>query len=264
MTRSKLLTFMTLSFILVSIPAKAQVSTASISPNEKYDRRNLVYHHSGENGNILSMFEFVAGYVNKSWICTYDGIGIQREDFFGDSCDRFLHGGQLGIYFNPNFNSNFGLRTGLFFENYVSRSINIRDFCNHFSELDIYIPLQATYDIHIINDFYLKPYAGVGFQWATDGRYYKYSTSSAYIWRRPYRSDISRRQEYGNGWPKRVNFQAECGLGFHFREIGFCFNYSFGFVDQKIENTFDGGETYVTARKSRQDKMQASIVVPLW
>lgn len=212
-----------------------------------------------------SKLQVIMGYVNKSWICTYDGYGTQREDFFGDPNEQFFHGFQVGALYTPAFSWGLGLRTGLTFEFYISHSKWIRDWCTSFNEIDLYIPLHAMYRYTGGKDFGFEIFAGASFQLAMDGRYYKwvgttwaYSWSS-YYWYRPRNVYATERQDYGNGWPQRVNWQADIGINFRYKMMGLGFTYSFGLNDHGIENSFDGGQTFVTATKSRQDKMQATL-----
>jgi len=224
---------------------------------------NVSYSHNHSSYNIWnggydkSDFEVVIGYVNKSWRCTYSTTS-QREDFFGDPDDKYFHGMQMGALYTPSFDWGLGLRTGLFLEVYYSRSKWITDFCDRFSELDLYIPLHASYRIPFTNDIGMNILGGFGFQWAIDGSYDRY-IGTGWSWRRPYYRYESRRHTYGNGWPEKVNWQAEVGLNFRIKMISVGFIYSFGLNEHGIENTFDGGKTYVKSIKSRQDKMQASI-----
>lgn len=244
---SKSLTLSAVFIALAAFPAKGQdVLAESFSLFDGgYEKTN---------------WEIVLGYVNKSWVCTYDS-GTQREDFFGDPEDKFLHGMQIGALYTPSFDWGLGLRTGLFFEAYTSRSKWIKYWCHHFTEADLYIPLQASYRIPFTEDIALNLFGGIGFQWAMDGRYFKQVGTVWSWWRRPIPILTDAKHQYGNGWPEKVNWQAECGLNFRFQMLALSFTYSFGLVDHGIQNTFDEGKTYVTASRSRQDKIQASLSI---
>jgi len=208
-----------------------------------------------------SFWQVVVGYANKSWICTYD-TGTQREDFFGDAKVKYFHGFQFGGYFTPSFVWGLGARTGLVFEAYQSKNECIRSFCDKFTEGNLYIPLQASFRIPIMEQMSLDFFGGMGFQWALQGRY---EVGSGWTVTTGSSSSKSKTQtvgyqEYGNGWPKRVNWQAEYGFIFRYTCIGLSFTYSVGIVDQGISHTFDEGLTYKTAIRSRQDKMQANLI----
>lgn len=244
---------------LVAVMALFLVPVNSFSQNGGY------YSNFNRNSDAprvagMSHWSFVIGYVNKSWICTYPS-GTQREDFFGDTEDKFLHGIQFGGLFNPSFDWGLGLRTGLFLEVYESKSSWIIRWCDRFAELDLYIPLHASYKIPLNQDFSLNLYGGIGFQWALTGRYEidrgSKWTSTGY---RP-RTEIVETQEYGNGWPQKTNWQGELGMTFRYKALEIGFIYSYGLVDHGIQHTFDDGETYITASKSRQDKMQAFVAI---
>jgi len=209
-----------------------------------------------KNGYIKTNWEVRFGYVNKSWICDY-GSGAQREDYFGDTDAKFMHGVQIGALYTPSFNWGLGLRTGLLLEVYESKREWITAWCDKFSEGNLSIPLHASYRIPFNEFTAITFYGGAAFQWVIQGRFENYVYSPT--WRR--RTETVGSPEYGNGWPKRVNWQAETGLNFRYKTIGLNFTYAFGLVDHEIENTFDGGQTFVKAQKSRQDKMQASFIL---
>lgn len=259
MAYSRLLAIATISLVLLSGSAKAQNSagfTTSYEDNSFAVDGTTFWSGGYEKSNL----EIVIGYVNKSWICSYDS-GTQREDFFGDPDDKFLHGFQMGVLYTPSFDWGLGLRTGLFLETYQSRSKWITSFCNHFTEGDMYIPLHGSFRIPFSEQSALSFYGGIGFQWAMAGKYMKQVGTGWSWWRRPIPIVESARQEYGNGWPQQVNWQAECGFNLRFGVVGLSFTYSFGITDHGIQNSFDGGQTYVTANRSRQDKMQAAFSI---
>jgi len=211
-------------------------------------------------GYDKSWLQFVIGYVNKTWYCTYQS-GERQEDFFGETDSKYLHGFQIGALFTPAFDWGLGLRTGLVLESYISKKDWILDFCDHFTEADLYIPLQASFNIPFKESIGLNLFGGMGFQWAFDGRYFKRTGTSWSWYRRPMPVGEVIKQPYGNGWPQRVNWQAECGLCFRYDRFALSFTYSFGVTDHGIQTSFDDGETYETASRSRQDKMQASVMI---
>lgn len=261
MKHSLLLAIAAISLSLISIPAKSQdaVPMHTFGIEDNPTTKNNFNLWTGEYEK--SSLQFVVGYVNKSWRCDYGSIK-QREDFFGDPDDKYLHGMQFGVLYTPSFDWGLGLRTGLCFESYISRSRWITVWCNHFSEADLYIPLHASFRIPIDDQCAINIFGGAGFQWAMSGRYYR-RIGTAWKWwgRHPGFAPIyeSMKHYYGNGWPQKVNWQAECGLNFRFKCIALSFTYSFGIYDHRIQNTFDEGATFVTANKSYQDKMQATI-----
>jgi len=261
MNSLRILATAVLSSVLLSTAATAQDYVGISAPGFESAPTNTNSHTIWNGGYEKTNWEVVIGYVNKSWRCTYES-GTQREDFFGDPNDKFLHGIQMGALFTPSFDWGLGLRTGLLLEGYVSRSKWITAWCNHFSEGDMYIPLHASYRIPFDEEFGLNLFGGIGFQWAMQGRYVQQVGTAwpgGWWWRRPIPICISKRHEYGNGGPQRVNWQAECGFTLRFKVISASFIYSFGIKEHGIENTFDDGQTYVKSIKSRQDKMQACI-----
>lgn len=266
MKKTRLLALAALFLTLLAIPAKAQDNVANTARSIASEPVSLAEISIWNGGFEKTNWAFIIGYVNKSWRCTYPDNIQQREDFFGDPDAKFIHGLQIGAQYTPSFDWGLGLRTGLFFESYVSRSRWITEFCHHFAESDLYIPLHASYRLPLDNDMCFNIFGGMGFQWAMAGRYFKQVGTvwpGGWWWRRPIPVYINQRHEYGNGWPQQVNWQAEVGLNFQFKEFMLSFTYSFGLVDHGIENTFDEGKTYVTSITSRQDKMQASIAFVL-
>lgn len=255
MNSSRVLTFVIIFITLLPIPAGAGDYAAVISSGTD-DKPATTSSSLWNGGYDKTIFEIVVGYVNKSWICTYPS-GTQREDFFGDT-DKFFHGVQIGGLFTPSFDWGLGLRTGLFIEGYTSKNEWIRSWCSYFGELDLYVPLHASFRIPFTDEFGLNLFGGMGFQWAINGKYYK-QTSTYRPWgRRPGYETVAT-QKYGNGWPQKINWQAECGFNLRYRMIAVGFTYSFGLTDHSIQNTFDDGTTYVTASRSHQDKMQVSV-----
>ncbi len=252
----KFLALAALSIAVVPTTAKAQDGSAPVAPDLTSQPAGISLIQSRDDKTIL---EAVVGYVNKSWRCTYPNVS-QREDFFGDPDAKYFHGIQLGALYTPSFDWGLGLRTGLLLESYISYSRWIRDWCDHFSELDLYIPLHASFHVPVSTKCGLDVYGGMGFQWAISGEYRK-RIGTGWSGRRPVPLYQSKRQEYGDGWPQRVNWQAECGLKLYYDRFALNFTYSFGLTEHGIENTFDGGQTFITATKSRQDKMQASFIV---
>lgn len=210
-------------------------------------------------GYEKSDWEIGAGYVNKSWLCTYPSGVTQREDFFGDPTEQYLHGFQFGGLYTPSFSWGLGLRTGLFFEVYISQAQWLRSWCNSFNEVDMYIPLHASYRIPFTSDIALDFFGGMAFQWAMNG-YYSRWTGTSWSWcGRVKRYYDTRSQEYGDGWPDRINWQAEVGAHLRLKVVAISFTYSFGVNNHSIDNSFDGGVTYERAIKAREDKMQVTL-----
>lgn len=261
MNCSKIILSVTLFLVLFSYQSMAQVNVTFNSSNDDYA---YVMTPTKSTSGFSHNFDIVFGYINKSWRCTYQS-GTQREDFFGDPDKKYIHGFQMGALYTPISNkTGLGLRTGLVLENYVSKSKWIIDWCDHFSELDLYVPLHAAYCIPFGSDVALNLYGGIGFQWAIVGSYNKQEGYYQKWGRRPqpYYKEI-KRQEYGNGWPQRVNWQGELGFNLRIKSFSIGFGYSLGLNEHGIQNTFDDGQTYETAIKSRQDKMNVTFAILL-
>lgn len=231
---------------------------------------NRTIHHYDNSANQASInlwsggyennkIELIVGYVNKQWTSKYS-IGTRYENFFGEKNKR-LHGMQFGMLYTPSYDWGLGLRTGAFFEAYfsVSNYVKARGWDN-FTEGDMYIPLHASYRIPFTKNWGITFYGGMGFQWAIAGRYSQVRGYSYDFWtgKRVEYGD-SQAQSYGSGWPRNVNWQAEGGLNLRFNHVVLNFTYSYGLTNHRMENSFDGGNTYEIARESRQDKMTFSV-----
>lgn len=260
MKRPILCALATLAFGLASINASSQAKQSDKTPSFELDLSDVkIEKHNFWKGDFeKTHWEILFGYVNKSWVCDY-GYGVQREDYFGDPDAKFVHGVQMGALYTPSFDWGLGLRTGLLLEVYESKSKWVRQWCDQFSEGNLNIPVHASFRIPFDEFSCMNFYVGPSFQWVIQGRYENYAWSPS--WRRPSGTVTVGTPEYGNGWPKRVNWQADCGVNFRYKVICVNFSYSFGLVDQAIENSFDEGQTFVKALRSRQDKMQATIML---
>ena len=215
-------------------------------------------HHSvnllsgGYDKNNVSL---LVGYVNKQWTSEYEVGGKRSENLFGEKGKR-LHGLQVGVGWTPSFNFGLGMQTGLFYEAYFSTSQYVKNQeWDRFTEHDLYIPAHLTLRIPFTHNCGLTLFGGAGFQWAIYGRYrdwgheyYDYDGNSHYI-------GPEAAQQYGNGWPKHVNWQAEGGFNLRLNLFTFAFTYSYGLTNHHLENT----ELGEYAIKSRQDKMAFSI-----
>jgi len=211
-----------------------------------------------EGGFNKSLWRLEFGYINRSWVCNYPSAK-QREDLFGDG-GKFMHGWNFGALITPSFDWGLGLRTGLFVEAYASKSQRITYYCQNFCEFDLYVPLHALYRIPFKKDVALDIFGGAGFQWAFYGGYNNKKGVEWQPGRRPDPGLVSpEKHVYGNGWPERINWQAELGVNFRYEVIGISFSYGFGLVDHHLKNSFDEGKTYETATSSRQDKMQVTV-----
>lgn len=238
----------------MNTPIERGVQYYDIPPGKpKQARKDL-----REGGYNKPFWEIQWGYINKSWVSDYPSCR-QREDLYGDG-GRYMHGWNIGAVLTPSFDWGLGLRAGLFGETYGASKDRIRDYCSHYAELGLYVPLHATYRIPFKKDISLNLLAGPAFQWSISGSYEKLKGTDWTPGRRPEPALASpKKQAYGNGWPERTNWQAEMGFIFQFEKLGISFLYGFGLVDHHLQNSFDGGVNFETATRSRQDKMMAAL-----
>lgn len=241
----------------MNTPTERGVTYADIPPaGPKKEQKGL-----REGGYNKTWWEIDFGYINKSWICNYPSLK-QREEFFGDG-GKLMHGINFGVLLTPSTDWGLGLRTGVFGEAYISKSSRIKEYCAEFGEMNLYVPLHASFRFPFKKDRALEVFGGAGFQWVIVGSYSK-PKGTAWTGRRPDPQLTNPEKHiYGNGWPERTNWQAELGVRLRYERLGVSFTYGFGLTNHRLQNSFDGGATFETATTSRQDKMQLTISMTL-
>jgi len=197
-----------------------------------------------------SPLSFNLGYVNKVWKTKY-GNETVSENFFGEEGKR-LHGFGFGVLYQPCFNFGLGLRTGINLEVYISNSSYVKDQkFDDFTELDLYIPLQACYRIPLSYKASLTLFGGLGFNVACHGQYTEHNRVYDLITDQWYDDSYHETQPYGkNGWPKRCNWSAEFGGTVRYSDFNFSFTYSRGLTKHEVGDALN---------TSRQDKLNFTI-----
>lgn len=216
-----------------------------------------------------SPWGIMVGYVNKDWR-TNVGDRVIHENLWGEVNKR-MHGGQIGVLYQPCFKFGLGLHTGLAYEYYYSVSKTIKDYgFDDFGEHSLYLPLHAMFRIPLGVETSISVYGGAGFNWAVSGKYSDAShrisgalatvvntASDGIIEMVPneygyYIEEGGRHLRYGGGeWPRHMNVQWEVGAQFRYSWFQVGFTYSFGATNHYF---YPG---YLT----RQDKMNVSFVV---
>jgi len=203
--------------------------------------------------NFEAPISFVIGYVNKTWHTEChpeDGIPV-NENFWGDRNKR-LHGFQIGALYEPTVDLGlvkFGVSTGLNLEFYLSECNTVRKAgYDRFTELSTHIPLHAKFTLPVSDDISLSVYGGLGMNLAIIGTF-----EEDYNYRDYYGDRVTdtyyEYQDYGDGFPKRLNFQTELGGSINVNHWGFKFVYSQGLTDHHL---YQGTKTF-------QNKINASI-----
>lgn len=185
-----------------------------------------------------------AGYVNKQWVSEINGA-TYRENLWGRH-DRFLHGIQVGIAYTPPLNRFVALRTGLFYEAYISTSKDMG--YDDFSESSIYVPAHAQLSLHLSPTVAIVLDGGLGMNCALRG---SFSNHDSWYW--DYSSDgLPYRHEYEldhirygrQGWPKWFNAQAEAAIGLKIRNVCVSAGYSWGLTEHRLYRDVRGSSTH--------------------
>lgn len=182
------------------------------------------------------------GYVNKQFVTRFPNGETFHEDLFGRE-DHFLHGMQLGAYYQPMINNIFGLRTGLYWEQYFSSGESMG--YDSFTEGNIYIPLNAVVTIPIKETIAINLLGGISMNYIVFG---ELSSRDEY-WDNNYENYVpllwindlynsryeSEYLHYGqDGWPGRFNAQYEFGLRVRIDGLSIRGTYSRGVTNHKF------------------------------
>lgn len=195
-----------------------------------------------------------AGYVNKQWVSDINGA-TYRENLWGRK-DHFLHGIQIGFAYTPPLNKYVSLRTGLFYEAYISTSKDMG--YDDFNESCIYIPAHAQLTLHLSPTVAIVAYGGLGMNCAIRGSFSNHDSwywdfdSDGLPYRHEYELDHIR---YGRlGWPKWFNAQAEVALGLRIKNVTVNAGYSWGLTNHHFYREVRGSKTH-------QNKMSFTVGV---
>ena len=204
-------------------------------------------------GHEDAPYGLVIGYVNKTWNTDF-GNYVWKENIWGQEGKR-LHGLQIGLQYNPCLKMGLGIKTGLYYEAYFSEAAPVKESgWDSFTESNIYIPAHLSYRFPFTRNISASVYGGIGFQWAmaaeySQYRYHDYYDYYGYGYNYGYGYSPSEYVRYGEGWPKRVNWQAELGINLRLSSFQVGFTYSRGLTNH---------EFYEEA-KTRQNKIAINI-----
>lgn len=194
-----------------------------------------------------------AGYVEKQIVSTGQGEKLKTNGVWPDGQDKWLHGFQLGIDFQPCWKFGLGMYTGLFWEMYISSGKDDNDDMS-FMEHDLYVPVHLMYRIPFSRKVALWVHGGLGFNFGLYGKY-SFDSEDGYS-----ADDIDYFDEavmqtsdgtsiYG---PKSFNMAAEVSVNLRLNHVVIGATYSKGLNDNKVYRDFDGV-------KSHTNKMSLSI-----
>lgn len=165
------------------------------------------------------------GFVAKRFVTNFGSGDRFRENIWGEE-GRFMNGIQWGVAVMPTAPCGVGLRTGVFYEMYFADGGSNADGegYDHFTEHDIYVPVQLNYAIPVTPHVDINLSTGVGFNCALAGVYHG--------WGRYGHHDY---QHYGNdNAPDRINAMWEVGANVNVRRFKIGFDYGLGLNDQEF------------------------------
>ena len=185
---------------------------------------------------------FVMGYAMKQMNTQGNEVKHIYNGVWGNNKQsEWIKGIQVGFIFRPGFSWGLGIHTGIFYEYYLSTCDNLT--LDEYHEHSVYIPVHAYYRFTFARNFALYIHGGVGADYCIDSRFSD--------------SDDSYEDESGllgsDGYPKKLNYSIEGGVGLRVGPFLFSGLYSKGLADHKI-STYPS-PTYKTTR----DKVSVSL-----
>lgn len=181
------------------------------------------------------------GYIQKEYAFKYKEGGEDKSDFWGE--DKFMHGIQAGIRFQPMFKYGFGLSLGLFYEYYFDKSEDtpVEDDYGNFNaygkydEHSLAIPLNLEYRIPLSETFSIFINGGIGVDIGLAGKISLFDTSDDsepyYTDKKIYNSDTFATQ-------KRFNISYMLGGGLQFKCVQLSFNMSRGLLNHSSDEAY--------------------------
>ena len=257
-------------------PAKPHENSAYFNNGKPFNSRHhddFSRHRYHDTDRDRFPIAFEVGCVSKRFGTNMISSGRYHENMWGEH-NKFLNGFQMGFSFQPFTESHFGMRSGLFYEIYISNSSVVHHMeYNRFAEHDLYIPLHLLYHIPTASPVSIDVSTGFGFNivmagvyrsWGRDGRsdHQKYGNylepdedgivTDGGLWRVAAADRYMTMDErVENPIPDRVNAMWEIGCSVRYRMFKAGMNYGLGLNDQ---------EFYEHAR-TRQNKFTFSLGV---
>ena len=187
----------------------------------------LSYMYGGDYNNTNWIWEQLdetcplglsIAYVNKRWVArsgnsSYKGNAVWGQ-FAGENVkDKYLHGVQLGIDYNPLWKNGFGLYSGLFFELYFSSAddgVKFDDYvptCDSFYSIDMYVPLHLGLWLPLGDESCIQLHGGLGFDIGCYAEFYNAFDSKNSS------ESVGHTDYYGSeGFPDALNTSLELAL----------------------------------------------------
>lgn len=162
-------------------------------------------------------------YVCKQLVTRGEGEQLKENGIWDNSEGEWLHGGQIGMHFQPAFSWGLGLYTGIFCEYYFSFNDNY-DY-NMYSEWDLYLPIHAYYRIPFGEKIALKVHGGLGLSYALVGAFSQTDTSYGY-------EDVT--DVLGSDYfPSAFNMTLDIGVSFRIMNVQINASYCKGLNDHR-------------------------------
>lgn len=187
------------------------------------------------------------GYVNKQFRTRFDDSHVLHENTLGDE-GAYLHGLQVGVYYQPILFYGLGLKLGLYWEQYFASGRNMG--YESFREGNIYLPLDAVFRIPISRNVSVNLIGGISMNYIVYGQlssgsrydYDRYNDYNNFLYDiisgfvgDGYNRFESEYVNYGeDGWPQRFNGQYEFGISFRINAFTLKAMYSIGLTNHKF------------------------------
>ncbi len=245
-TQRNLLAAAALVAMLLSTTATAQ---ETVIAHETTSNKSNAFLHKDEKTQI----GITAGWVAKEWATVLNGKTF-HEDLWGNP-NKLLQGVQFGINVQRCFFKGLGIRTGLYYEWYISCDKYIKELgFKRFNEHDLYIPLHAMFRMSPTQNLSIIPFGGIGFNWAMFGKLKSgpWGVTDKYGFNK-----ITGRQypiaffDYNEHTPHHWNIQAEAGIAVHIKRTQLSFTYSWGINHHRLYDV----------APSRQNKLAANLSI---
>lgn len=240
-----------LTMALMAVTSARAEYTGEFTSEEAPYYDDVIYFDDEEREDPVVNFSI--GYVNKDWETDFGSDGIYKENLWGEP-GKHLHGIQMGIGVEPHTRVGLGVKTGIYYEGYISVSPEVErqyDF-EQYMEHSLYVPLHAMWRIPVGRHASLTAFGGLGVNWAICGTF----SDNEYVYTYDGWENIGDSwdtNKYGHGdWPKSLNLSWEAGASLRIKSVEFKFTYSNGITDHQFysaEGPF----------KTKQQKLGLSI-----
>lgn len=206
-------------------------SSYSAYPNSSSSHQSSKKKRGFNAPKTNDMWGISAGYVSKQW---NKALPSGEELKMGLYNESWLHGIQVGIRLNPQFNYGFGFDMGLYYEYYHNRSSQLSDIVNGkefkyfktYSEHALRLPIHLEYRLNFTEGFQLFFFGGASAEYSLAG-------SMSYTEQGYQEAYLVDKEIYGKVIPsaKRYNIAASFGGGFRFGVMQFNIGSELGLIN---------------------------------